>query len=279
MTVNVRIREAQALVSLEDPIIVAGAPRSGVRVMASLLSGHAAIASGPQLPFLVSAARHWHDITTKLGTNHARHYGVEPERVREAFQQALLGVYAGRACRACNPRPLIHSYAAGATLGIFADLFPGAKFVFCVRDVRASAASLLSRDWTDPRTGARLAYTLDAVAAGDFWLSYNKLARPCVRGLARAGRLKVVRYEDLCEKPGRTLKELSDFLALSPIARNITPEAAATVALSDAGIYPPASPGALARDHLGKWRTTLTKEQQKTILDRTGALNTEFGYA
>jgi len=278
MTVNVRIRDSEALATLDDPLIVAGAPRSGVRVLASLLSGHPQIASGPQLPFLVSAARHWHDITTKLGVNHARHYGVEPEAVRAAFQQALLGVYAGKACPVRSPRPLIHSYAAGATLGIFADLFEGAKFLFCVRDVRASAASLLARDWTDPRTGARLSYTRDAIAAGDFWLSYNKLARPYVRGLTRAGRLKIVRYEDLCEKPGHTLSGIADFLSLAPIEKTIAPEAASTIALSDAGIYPPAKPGPLTRDHLYAWRATLSREQERAILERTGVANAEFGY-
>ncbi len=278
MTINVQIRRHERVATLDDPVIVVGAPRSGVRVLASLLTAHGAMASGPQLPFLVSVARHWNDIATKLGPNHARHYGVEPAQVREAFQQALLAVYAGKACPAKTPRPLIHSYAAGATLGIFADLFPSAKFLFCVRDVRGSAASLLARDWCDPRTGMRYPYTLDAVAAGDFWASYNKLARPFVRGLTKAGRLKLVRYEDLCDKPGRTLGDIAAFLAITPIAKTITPEAATAAALSDAGVYPPARPGPITRDSALTWRRTLSANQQKAILARTATLNAEFGY-
>ena len=138
-----------------------------------------------------------------------------------ACEEGVLAACGGKASAAESPRPLIHSFAAGATLGIFAELFPGAKFLFCVRDVRGAAASLLARDWSDPRTGQRFAYTLDAAAAADFWASYNKLARPCVRGLAKAGRLSIVRYEDLCERPGRTLSTISDFLAIAPIAKVI----------------------------------------------------------
>jgi hypothetical protein len=237
------------------------------------------MASGPQLTYFVNAARSWHEITTKLGTNHRRHYGVEPHAVRTAFEHALLSVYAGRSNGTAPQRPLIHSLIAGAMLGIFANLFPSAKFVFLVRDVRAVAASLLGRDWRDPRTDTRFSYTYDPVEGADHWQSFNLLARPAMRGLRKAGRLRVVRYEDLCEKPGRTLADLAAFLQIDGIEKIVSPAAAATVALSDAGLYPPARAGRIVRANVAAWRSTLSAEQQKLILSRAGTLNAEFGYS
>jgi hypothetical protein len=279
MTINVQIGNAERIATLDDPVIVLGAPRSGVRLVATLLAANSAMTSGPQLPFFVTAARGWHDISTKLGPNHDRHYGLDPQVVRAAFERALLSVFAGKASE--GPpfrRPLIHSLLAGATLGIFAELFPTAKLLYVVRDVRGVVASLLEQDWSDPRTGARFGYTRDPVAAAEYWKSFNLLAHNHLTMLKKSGRLRIVRYEELCENTERTLGNMAAFLDIAPIAKKVSQQAVQTIAPFDAHIYTPPTAGRIVQTSVSAWREKLTPLQQDAILKRAGAVNAAFGY-
>lgn len=278
MTTQLEIRESPGIAMPSDAVIVLGAPRSGVRLVSALLAAHAALLSGPQLPFFVTAARGWHDIATKLGANHARHYGLQPQAQREAFERALLSVYAAKAAEKPGARPLIHSLIAGATLGIFAELFPAAKLLYVVRDVRGCVASLLAQDWRDPVTGVRFAYTCDPNAAADYWVSFNMLAHADLVRLRNTNRLRIVRYEDLCTEPDRVLSNMAGFLDLDGIAKHLSQHAVETICAADAAIYSPPKAGRVSRNSASAWRQKLTPAQQETILARAGGVNAAFGY-
>jgi hypothetical protein len=277
MTTHANVREDRST-DILDPVIVLGAPRSGVRLVSALLAAQPGLLSGPQLPFFVTTARNWHEIATKLGANHARHYGLEPQALRGAFESALLSVYATRAAEKPTARPLIHSLLAGATLGIFAELFPAAKLLYVVRDVRGCVSSLLTQDWRDPRTGVQFAYTCDPIAAADYWVSFNMLAHADLVRLRATGRLRIVRYEELCTEPDRTLTNMAGFLGVEGIAKRVSRDAIETVSSADAAIYPPPMPGRLVPASVSAWRKALTPVQQEAILARAGGINAAFGY-
>src|SRR5437868_203900 len=147
--------------SNSDPIMVCGVPRSGVRLVAALLDAQPALASGPELPFILTMAQQWRDIQRTLGANHERHYGLTPAQVRDAFSASILGLVEQRLRHAGKQRFVFQSFGMLLLLDVFAELFPRAKFLFCMRDPRDLVCSLLSCGWRNPRDGSALPYTVD----------------------------------------------------------------------------------------------------------------------
>lgn len=262
---------------LSSPIFICGSPRSGVRLLAALLDGHAQLASGPELPFVLTMAQQWRDIQTTLGRNHERHYGLAPAQVRAAFATAILQLTSGRLAAAGKARFVFHSFGATLLVDSFAEMFPAAKFLLCVRDPRDAACSLLRCDWRDPRSGARLAYTLDARVAARFQNDFLQLALPKVNELVAAGRLCIVRYEALCTRPAEELAILGHFLSETAPAPEVAHASAALVVESRSHEHPPLRPGALRAERLGCWRE-LPPAQRAAVAQLTEAVRQHFGY-
>ncbi len=224
--------------ALPDPVIVTGAPRTGVRLLASILDAHPALASGPDLPILTTMVQQWRQIDGELGVNHARHHGVSPAAGGEAFRHAALQLFAPRLERAGKRRFVVQSFTAAVLLDSFAALFPDARFVLMTRDAGDIARSLLRCDWRDAR-GEPLPYTRDAAAAARAAAQFTAVASLGTPPLAAAGRLIVLSYEALCSDPRAAMERLANFLGEAPPEPRVRPASARLVTQATDNPHPP----------------------------------------
>jgi protein-tyrosine sulfotransferase len=191
------------------PVFLGGCPRSGLTLLRALLSTHPGIYCGSDTVLAPPIVMQWKSFSTSLGQLHSTDFALDSEAVRQNMAQLLIGVLGpGDSVQIVDKSPL--------NVVVFADLarlLPQAKFVHVVRDGRDVAASLLERDWRHPQTGQAFDHVRDPLAALTYWA---RLAGAGVRAEAEIGpqRCLRVRYEDLVQRPKRTLKALFAFMEL-----------------------------------------------------------------
>ena len=263
---------------LVDPIIVAGPPRTGVRLLAAILDGHHACASGPELPFLLTMAHQWRDIETTLGANHARHYLLSSVQTRENFRSSMLSLVMPHVASAGKTRFVHHSFGAAVSLDLLAELFPDARFVFMLRDPRDVVRSLLSCDWRNPQDGTPLPYTRDAGAAAKLWTDFMGLALRSAPALEANRRLMLLRYEELCVHPVATLERLGRFLGESPPVARVGTESARIVTATTGDPHPALRTGDVDARGVGAWRAALEPGAVARVEQVTAALRSRLGY-
>ena len=252
---------------LAQPIIVTGALRSGVRLLAAVLDQRPDLASGPELPFIHTIVRQARDIEMHIGGNLAQHHEIEPHTLKRLFRELIADLVAAQCDSGRARRFVLHSFAAAVALDDYAWLLPDARFVFMLRDPRAVAASLRRCDWRDPRTGEALAYTRDAAAAARHVRDLLAIAAPPIQRLTQAGRLRLVRYEALCTRPEAVFDELASFLRIERGRPQIAPDGASRILAGTDNPHPPLNPGALTGAHIDGWRRALS-ELELGIIDR-----------
>jgi hypothetical protein len=193
------------------PIFLGGCPRSGLALGGAILDSHPAMSCGPDagLIGLTLAAR---DFALTLGSLHKEHFNLPPERVSENFARAIGRILDARRKHNAKARAAEKSALNVLVFDDLARLFPDAQFIHCVRDGRDVAASLLERQWRDPKTGAVFAYCADAGAAARYWSGLATIGLEAETRLgARVFRLS---YEKLAAEPKATLTALFDFLGV-----------------------------------------------------------------
>jgi hypothetical protein len=270
------VHESDSNARLADPIIITGPPRAGVQLLAALLDGHPNLASGPEFPIVITMARQWQEISETLGANHARHYALNPDDVRQAFRTALLRLWSPRLSAAGKRRFVVPSFAAMAFLKLLAALLPNARFVLVTRDPRDVVASLFHCDWRRANEGERLPATKDARAATQLWVDSMQIALAGAQELATSGRLMLMRYEDLCADPLALMRRLASFVGEDSLPVAFTPESAALVNIASGNPLPPLHPGAIRPTSVGRWRTELTASDLRLIESVAGSLFHKF---
>jgi hypothetical protein len=195
-----------------DPLIITGAPRSGVRLLAAILDSHPALASGPDLPILVTLLQQWREFRRSLRDNHERHFKLSSEHVQGAFREAFAGMVGPRLAAVGKRRFVVNSFASTVCLDAWSTVFPGCRMILVVRNPRDVVASLLGCRWLDPRSGGPLRCTVDALAAARLWADSTTIALQTGSAAARAGRLMLLRYEDLCRAPTEALNRVAGFI-------------------------------------------------------------------
>ncbi len=261
-----------------DPVIVIGPPRSGVRLLAAILDGHPRLASGPDLPCLVTIARQWQDFDRTLGATHARNNGLQPERRREAFRATIEEFLRPRLTATGKRRFVIQSFAAVVCPDLFGALFPQARIVLMLRDPRDVTASLLQCDWHVPGGSARLPCTTDARLAARLWRDSVGSAVLQGRKLIAAGRMMGLRYEDLCRSPATALERLGRFLGEHPAQALVNRDSAALVTLALHNPHPPLQAGAVMIDRTSRSSTELGRSALAAVESIGGELMEIFGY-
>lgn len=260
-------------------MIVTGVPRSGVRLMGALLDAHPELASGPDLPILVTLAMQWREIATTLGENHAKYHALSREQVRNSFRFAAWRLLEPRLMREHKSRFVIQSFAAMLSLEALAGLFPAARVIVMVRDPRAIARSLQRCDWRNPQDGRPLPYTRDPLAAGRFWAEFMRAASSSIASLQSAGRLKIVRYEDLCTNPEATLDQVGRFIGSAAPPSEVRQASADCVVASADNQHPPLRVGDLDTASIDAWKSALSVEAINAIRTITSPLAERLGYA
>jgi hypothetical protein len=174
----------------------------------------------------------------------------------EAFRVFISRLFARQCVLAGKPYWVNKTPAYVSVFPVLFEIFPGARFVHCVRDGRDVALSVLTRPW-GPSTfeEAALWWSSKVSAAADF-------------GRQRQQSYVEVRYEDLVSEPLSVLPGLFEWLGLDDESQRIIHRH-----------YGPSSSVSLTDRRIGKWRTDATRQQIVDFERVAGRQLERFGYA
>lgn len=128
-------------------IFIGGVPRSGTTLMRAMLDAHPDVRCGQEtriIPRILQLRSHW--LKSEKESLRLEEAGITSEVMNSAIASFCLEVIAKHgepASRLCNKDPLT------LKMGTYViELFPNAKFLFMVRDGRATVNSIISRKVT-----------------------------------------------------------------------------------------------------------------------------------
>ncbi|XP_019872900.1 protein-tyrosine sulfotransferase [Aethina tumida] len=128
-------------------IFIGGVPRSGTTLMRAMLDAHPDVRCGQEtrvIPRLLQLRFHW--LKSEKESMRLEQAGITKEVLDSAiaaFTLEIIAKHGEPAPRLCNKDPLT------IKMGTYViDLFPNAKFIFMVRDGRATAHSIITRKVT-----------------------------------------------------------------------------------------------------------------------------------
>ena len=192
-------------------VFVGGCPRSGTTLVQLILDSHPDVCGGPEFDRVPEILELRNKLRASVDSGRISLYCSREDVDREIalLIERLLTPYAEK--RGCS---LISEKTPWNVL-VFQELleiFPGAKLVFCVRDPRAVAASML-------QVGRR------AQKKGSDSPGFTKNLRSAIRTIWRSNnagfivaneskRVFTVVYERLVNEPEREIRRLCDFLSL-----------------------------------------------------------------
>ncbi|XP_037028032.1 protein-tyrosine sulfotransferase [Bradysia coprophila] len=128
-------------------IFIGGVPRSGTTLMRAMLDAHPEVRCGQEtrvIPRILQLRSHW--LKSEKESVRLEEAGITKEVMNSAIAQFCLEVIAKHgdpAPRLCNKDPLTLKMGSYVI-----ELFPNAKFLFMVRDGRATVNSIISRKVT-----------------------------------------------------------------------------------------------------------------------------------
>ena len=261
------------------PIFVGGAPRSGLTLLRAMLDSHPGIACGPDLLVLPTIALKWQQFHKELRHTHERFYHLSPDQVRQHFATLIDTFFADLLAATGKRRAAEKSSINALAFGPLASLFPDSPLVHVIRDGRDVVASLLARDWRDPRTGQPLPYTQDAGQAATYWASFVQHGRAAASHPDAAPRYHELRYEALVRAPQETLGPLLDAIGepwSETVLRFHETERVYTgmETASAAALGRPLSAAAV-----GRWRRDLDPAQRAAVKRAAGPLLVDLGYS
>lgn len=188
-------------------IFIGGVPRSGTTLMRAMLDAHPDVRCGQEtrvVPRILQMRQHW--MRSPKESVRLEQAGVSKAVLDNAIAAFCLEVivrHGEAAPRLCNKDPLV------LKMGTYVlELFPNAKFLFMVRDGRATVHSIITRKVTI--TGFDLSSYRQCLTK---WNHAVELMYAQCRALGPAKCL-VVRYEALVLRPRATLRSVLEFLEL-----------------------------------------------------------------
>ncbi|XP_063238776.1 protein-tyrosine sulfotransferase-like [Bacillus rossius redtenbacheri] len=128
-------------------IFIGGVPRSGTTLMRAMLDAHPEVRCGQEtrvIPRILQMRSHW--LRSQKESLRLEEAGLSKEVLDSAIAAFCLEIIARHgdpAPRLCNKDPLTLKSAS-----YLAELFPEARFIFMVRDGRATVHSIISRKVT-----------------------------------------------------------------------------------------------------------------------------------
>ena len=250
------------------------------RAYLTQLIGTATVKTAGSMPFF---AKRFETLPTRL-LRHAIVYGLRAAALSR-FGQRL-----GRnipipdlldPVRHPELRVAIKSVSALGRAGLFAAALPQAKFVVIIRDpwgqiasMRRGAAlgkfeeSLPIAELVDPPRAARYGLTPAQFATlpeiEQFAWNWAIMNEKAIDDLGGMARVRILRYQDLCENPLQQARELFEFAGLN---WDIQTEEFLQRSTSQAGPYRYYAVFRDTADALYRWRKELTPDEQRRIND------------
>lgn len=200
-------QQQQRLPPLEDRqvIFVGGVPRSGTTLVRAMLDAHPDVRCGEEtrvVPRILAMRNRW----DRSDREHKRlvEAGMEEKLLDKATRAFINTIILGHGSLVqflCNKDPLVLNY-----MNDVLRLYPHAKFVLLIRDGRAVAHSIVSRNVTISGVNSR-----SYLSAAMFW---NKVMMRMTRDCDYIGPGKCMElyYEKLVADPQKWMKILLEFL-------------------------------------------------------------------
>lgn len=228
----------------QGPIFVVGTPRSGTTLCAEILGRHSTIYTGgenhffedvyarrDQLGPLEAGEEGVGRVVERLLSIYGRYNQLDDQHLVDAMNttgaveahlkahcrsyaeclNAFMGLQMQRAGKRRwgnnTPKDIFHA-------GEILELFPTAKFVVCVRDLRDFMLSYRNR-WrvTTPEHRERLRALYHPILTALLWKATVQRALS-LRAAQGGGRVLLLRYEDLVAAPEKTVRRLCAFLGV-----------------------------------------------------------------
>lgn len=186
-------------------IFIGGVPRSGTTLMRAMLDAHPDVRCGQEtrvIPRILQLRSHW--MKSEKESVRLVEAGITKEVLNSAIAQFCLEIIAKHgdpAPRLCNKDPLTLKMGSYVI-----ELFPEAKFLFMVRDGRATVHSIISRKVTI--TGFDLSNYRQCMT------KWNQAIQTMHEQCKEIGkdRCMMVYYEQLVLHPEEWMRKILDFL-------------------------------------------------------------------
>ena len=206
---NVLVRDDGTLYHYNhtSPIVfIGGMPRSGTTLMRVMLDAHDDVRCGEEtrvIPKILGIRNNWYK--SEKESNRLELAGVTPHVVDEALRQFILEVivrHGEPANYLCNKDPFTLK-----SQNYLSKLFPNAKFIFMVRDGRATAHSIIERKVTI--TG------FDITSYRDVLTKWNRAVESMHNQCVADPKVCLpVQYEQLVLHPEKNLRRIAEFLGI-----------------------------------------------------------------
>jgi len=192
--------------SREMPILfIGGMPRSGTTLMRSMMDAHPMMRCGEEtrlVPRILGMRSNWY--RSEKEKNRLKEAGVGEEVVNAAISEFILEIivrHGKPAERLCNKDP----FTLKSTKYLI-ELFPNARFILMLRDGRATAHSIISRQVTISG--------FDITSYRDVITKWNKAIDGMYTQCNEVGKkyCMPVHYEDLVLHPRSTLEKILKFV-------------------------------------------------------------------
>lgn len=279
-----------------EPLFILGNPRSGTSLLRSLLNAHPDLCIPPECGFLLWLYPHWKDAQWTAQNRHAfaasvhasrkfETWDIEQDELVKALNCQDIGSYADAA--SC----IYQAYAStrGHADSIWGDknnyyiahvarlkqIFPGARFVHIVRDVRDVACSYRELGHKTITSIYQPSLESNCAAIAEEWRSNNESAQLHLLGTDHIR----IRYEDLVTQTEKTINSVFDLLCIDQL-EGTTPDL--HVANLDEPIeflqWKSKLKGPVDAGSVGRFKRDLAPEAIQEIEVIAGSLLTEYGY-
>ena len=203
--IDALFRSLDSKVMNKPYIFVGGVPSSGTTLVRAMLDAHPEIRCGEEtriVPRMLQMRERWrrsameHKRLIAAGLN-----DTVMDKLIRSFISNVIELHGPKALHLCNKDPLSLSQ-----MPQLHNLFPKAKFLLIIRDGRAVANSIVSRNITITGVNHK-----SYVSAASFW---NRAVEKMVGNCNKVGRGNCLRiyYEELVDNPKEEIHRLLDFL-------------------------------------------------------------------
>lgn len=193
-------------------IFVGGAPRSGTTLVQQMLAGHSLVYGGPEFDLMPEIVRLRNRFKSSIDSGRISVY-LKHEDVDDLFREFTVATFKKKLNRIPGKRYISEKTPANAEVfPELAEICPGARMIFVVRDPRAVVASMLevgnrykSEGKVAPRFTRDLRVAIDYIAR--LWEAAASVAE-------KNRAIQVVYFEDITDAPEQGARAIAQHLGL-----------------------------------------------------------------